>query len=345
MAGNYATERKGIAAVQARVAELEQIWRETSTGDFGIDGHIEFIDENSEPTGLMVGVQVKSGPSYFLGETAHTVSYAANEKHQKYWELYPVPVILILYHPERRETYWVDARQEFRTGRVAGGKIVIPKQNNFMVSTVGEIFKNAGLTQTEYIKEIPALLDHMLAMRTGNAGFDMSFFDLFCLGMTNICRSLYFGMDLALKIAEHKLAAAESDFGLGMGRSDYDFVESYIRFIVSQNLVHANYSDLLIDLELRDLVPEFIVPLSRRGTALKDLISKREDDLVKREVLVASGYRAAQEAFVEIVEMSMFPRFGRVAEVSSALLPNPRQSDSQGTDPLEIVMVQPIAEK
>lgn len=319
MAGNYATERKGIAAVQARVAELEQIWRETSTGDFGIDGHIEFIDEKSEPTGLMVGVQVKSGQSYFLGETDHAASYAANEKHQKYWELYPVPVILILHHPDRKETYWVDARQEFRTGKVAGGKIVIPKQNNFMASTVGDIFKNAGLTQTEYIREIPALLEHMLATRTRNAGFDMSFFDLFCLGMTNICRSLFFGMDLALKIAEYKLAAADSEFGVGLGHSEYDFLEDYIRFLVSQNLVHANYSDLLIDIEHREMVPKFIAPLSRRGSALKDLISKSEDDLVKAGILHPSRYRAAQEAFVEMVEMSLFPRFGRVAEVAKAL--------------------------
>jgi hypothetical protein len=344
MPGNYSTERKGIAAVQARLADLELIWRETSTGDFGIDGHIELLDENSEPTGMMVGVQVKSGKSYFSGETAHTVSYTANEKHQKYWEHYPVPVLLILHHPDRTETSWVDARQEFRTGKAPGNKIVIPKSNDFMAATVEDLFKNAGLTQTEYVKDIAALLEHMLTRTTGNAGFDISFFDLFCLGMTNICRSLYFGMDLALKIAEHKLAAAESEFGVGMGHSEYDFLESYIRFLVSQNLVHANYSDLLIDLELREMVPEFIVPLSRRGTALKDLISRSEDDLVKREILMPSRYRAAQEAFVEVVELSMFPRFGRVADVSQALRPNPFPPSSANAEPSEDGNEQPTAE-
>lgn len=333
MPGNYSTERKGIAAVQARLAEIELIWRETSTGDFGIDGHIEFLDENSEPTGMMVGVQVKSGRSYFNGETEYTVSYTANEKHQKYWEHYPVPVLLILHHPDRKETFWVDARQQFRTNKASGSKIVIPKSNNFMAATVEDLFKNAGLTHTEYVKDVSALLEYMLTRTTGNAGFDISFFDLFCLGMTNICRSLYFGMDLALKIAEHKLAAANSEFGVGVGHSEYDFLESYIRFLISQNLVHANYSDLLIDLELREIVPEFIVPLSRRGTALKNLISKCEDDLVACEVLMASGSRAAQEAFVEIVEMSMFPRFGRVTEVSRALRPNLRQPSSENADP------------
>jgi hypothetical protein len=345
MPGNYATERKGIAAVQARLADLELIWRETSTGDFGIDGHIEFLDENSEPTGMMVGVQVKSGQSYFNGETDYTVSYTANDKHQKYWEHYPVPVLLILHHPDRNETFWVDARQEFRTGKAPGKKINIPKTNNFMAATVEDLFKNAGLTQTEYVKDISALLEYMLTRTTGNAGFDMSFFDLFCLGMTNICRSLYFGMDLALKIAEHKLAAAESEFGVGVGHSEYDFLESYIRFLVSQNLVHANYSDLLIDLELREMVPEFIVPLSRRGLALKDLISKCEVDLVDSGVLMASKSRAAQEAFVEIVEISMVPRFGRVAEVSRALRSSAFPPILESADPVADDVEQPRAEK
>ena len=228
-------------------------------------------------------------------------------------------MILILHHPHRKETYWVDARQEFRTGTVAGGKIVVPKKNNFMASNASDIFKNAGLTQTEYIREIPALLDHMLATRTRTADFDMSFFDLFCLGMTNICRSLFFGMDLTLKIAEYKLAVTDSEFGVGLGHSEYEFLEDYIRFLVSQNLVHANYSDLLIDLEHREMVPKFIAPLSRRGSALKDLISKSEDGLVKAGILQPSRYRAAQEAFVEMVEMSLFPRLGRVAEVAKAL--------------------------
>lgn len=331
MPGNYATERKGIAAVQARVADLEQIWRETSTGDFGIDGHIEFIDENSEPTGMMVGVQVKSGPSYFKGETDFSLSYSANEKHQKYWEHYPVPVLLIIHHPERKETFWVDARQEFRTGKADGNKITLPKSNSFMDATIEDLFKNAGLTQTEYEKDISALLDHMLSQRTGNAGFDMSFFDLFCLGMTNICRSLYFGMDLAMKIAEHKLAAADSPFGIGLGQPEYDFVEDYIRFLVSQNLVHANYSDLLIDLETREMVPEFIVPLSRRGNELKTLISSHEDELVAEGKLPQSRSRAAQEAFVEIVEFSMLPRFERVGEVAQALRAISTQSDCPNT--------------
>ncbi len=323
MAGNHGTERKGINAVSSRVTDLEQIWRETSNSDFGIDGHIEFLDENEEPTGMLLGVQVKSGPSWFKNENDLGVPYYANEKHQKYWEHYPVPVLLVLHHTKRKETIWVDARQEFRTGKASGNKIVVPKSNDFMAVTVDELFKNAGLTQTEYVKDIPALLEVMLSKQTGNAGFDISYFDLFCLGMTNICRSLYFGMDLAMRIAEDKLEAANSPFGVGLGGPEYDFIEDYIRFLVSQNLVHANYSDLLIDLEMKEMIPKFIVPLSRRGDALKELISSREDELVAKGVLPADRTRAAQEAFVEMVPMSVGKRFERVRLVAAALATKP----------------------
>ena len=64
MTHTYSEERLGIAAVQARAAKLHQIWRETPTGDFGIDGHMEFLRHNGMATGMMVGVQVKSGASY-----------------------------------------------------------------------------------------------------------------------------------------------------------------------------------------------------------------------------------------------------------------------------------------
>lgn len=323
MTNNYPKERKGIAAVQSRIAELEQVWRETPTGDFGIDGHIEFIEGSGEPTGLMVGVQVKSGQSYFENETALIVPYHTTEKHQRYWENYPVPVLLILHHPDRKETYWVDARQEFRTGSADGRKLVVPKSNSFATATVADLFRHAGLTSSEFIRDIPVLLDYMLKARTRNASFEVSFFELFCLGMTNICRSLYFGMDLPLEIAEFKLEAVNSPFGASPSGDEYDFLESYVRFLISQNLVHANYSDLLIDIELRQLVPKFIAPLSRRGATLRELISQQEDRFVTAGILPSSAYRAAQEGFVKLETLLIFPRFDRVAKVAAAIKSNP----------------------
>lgn len=321
MPSSYQQERLGIAAVAVRIAELGQIWRETSTGDFGIDGHIERLEDGDTPSGLMVGVQVKSGPSYLARETAAGFSYIISDKHQRYWEHYPVPVLLILHDPAEQRTYWTDVRQALRSGLVAGKTVAVPRTQVLEATDVDGLFTNAGVSPTEYVADPEALLRIMVATETCNAGFDMSYFDLFCLGMTNICRSLYFGMDLTVRIAEHKLAAADSEFGVGLGGPEYDFLEGYIRFLISQNLVHANYSDLRIDLHMREMMSKFIVPLSKRGVELKNAIGRHEDGFVASGVLDASPYRAAQEAFVEMVEMSMFPRFSRVSNVAQLLRP------------------------
>lgn len=45
-----------------------------------------------------------------------------------------VPALLILHRPDRKENFWVKARQEFRTNKASGNKVVIPKSNNFMAA-------------------------------------------------------------------------------------------------------------------------------------------------------------------------------------------------------------------
>ena len=62
---NYAQERLGIAATQTYAAQRRQIWRETGTGDVGVDGHLEFVTPDGFATSRIVAVQVKSGLSYF----------------------------------------------------------------------------------------------------------------------------------------------------------------------------------------------------------------------------------------------------------------------------------------
>ena len=323
MTSTYSEERFGIAAVQMTVAKLRQIWRETPNGDFGIDGHIESLRPDGTATGMLVGVQVKSGASYLRRDNDAGVLYTASERHQRYWENYPVPVLLVLHDPENDQSYWLDIRQEFRSRKADRRTVLVPKSQILQNSTAEELFANAGVSPAEYISDIDHLLDQMLRAETTNAGFDISFFDLFCLGLTNIGRSLYFGMDLAMKIAEYKLKNSDSPSGVSLGGKEYDFLESYIRFLISQNLVHANYSDIRIDLVTQNVVPVFVVPLSRRGQRLVEHISNRENNLVSVGTLHDTPYRSTQEAFVEILEWSMLPRFLRVDEVRKAILTPP----------------------
>ena len=187
-------------------------------------------------------------------------------------------------------------------------------------STVAQLFANAGVTSPEQIQEVGAVLERMLNARSGNPTFDMSYFDLFCLGLTNLARSLYFGMDLVLAIAEQASAQSQQPYGVGMGLSEYQFLERYIRFLVSQDLVHANYSDFRIELVTNNMMPVFLVPLSRRGRQLTDLMLNFEDQMIDDGRLPDDGTRIVEESFVEILGFQIISKFPRVAHVGNAMV-------------------------
>lgn len=113
------TERIGVNAVERIVTkELEWIWREQPVADFGVDGQIEVVDHDGAPTGFLLAVQVKSGPSFFRG-TRETIPFYVDEDHLKYWDQHALPVILVLHNPDDGQTLWqwADLKTARRTKR------------------------------------------------------------------------------------------------------------------------------------------------------------------------------------------------------------------------------------
>src|SRR5581483_10895224 len=103
--------------------------------------------------------------------------------------------------PSDNKLFWVDARQLLRGGN-AGPSLVVPSANELTIENRNQLFRNLGVSDIPFISSPTELLKQMAKRRSQNAGFYMSFLDLFAGGLTNIVRSLYFGMDLAMLIAE-----------------------------------------------------------------------------------------------------------------------------------------------
>ena len=317
---NYPQERVGVAAVHFFAAASGQIWRETPTGDVGIDGQLEHVDSKGAVTGRTVAVQIKCGPSYFANPTAHGWKFYPDPKHRLYWERYPLPVLLMLHDPTGQQSYWVDVRKILRTpGTENSAYLVVPKENVLQLSTPDQLFMHAGAQPDEFIETLDAVID-ALVQHSHEGSMPVSYFDLFTQGLTNICRSLYFSMDLVLKAAESNLEAADSEFGVGVGGPEHDFVFDYIRFLVAQNLADIDFTDCLIDWQDRQLTPKFIAPLTVRGRALVKAIHSREKAFVdKGELPSGAGLSVAQEGFVEMVEMSYFRRRPRIRQFQQVL--------------------------
>lgn len=114
------TERLGVDAVARAVSGMGFIWREQPIVDFGIDGHIELVDEEKKPTGQLVGVQIKSGPSFFAKANAREVPFYISQEHWEYWSTHALPIIVVLHDEETGRTIWqwVTPETAIETGKM-----------------------------------------------------------------------------------------------------------------------------------------------------------------------------------------------------------------------------------
>ena len=98
------TERIGVNAVENFFLGMNWIFREQHVSDFGIDAHIEPVEEDG-PTGQLIALQIKSGRSYFQKRGENFVYYG-KARHLTYWKNHVLPVFIILHDPETGHSYW-----------------------------------------------------------------------------------------------------------------------------------------------------------------------------------------------------------------------------------------------
>lgn len=294
-------ERLGVNAVAEAIAKIGQIWRETSMADVGIDGQIEYVSPEGFATGRMIAVQIKSGPSFFKESKGDWVFYP-EEKHRFYWERFPLPVLIIIHNPETNLSYWQDACQVLRVAKSTDAKgIIIPKSNVLQSTGAQTLFKGFAVIDQDFMS-VEEVLNYLIKAKSNNASFPVSYFNLFCSGLTNICRSLYFGMDVAITVAEVELHNQNSPFGVGMGDSEHNFLFEYIKFIVHQHIADVDFSDCMIDWYDRAMQPSFMAPLTSRGKELVRLIHELECRLKAEDRIEDTGLlRVAQEGFVQLL--------------------------------------------
>ena len=120
--------RKGVAAVQQIVTtDLEWLFREQPTDDYGIDAQFEVV-ENNAATGRLLAAQIKSGPSYFKKTHPEGWWFSLDRDDLQYWLDHALPVLVVIYDPGSRAAYWQAVNpRTIITGKRGGKKLLIPK--------------------------------------------------------------------------------------------------------------------------------------------------------------------------------------------------------------------------
>ena len=72
--------------------------------DYGIDGEVEFRDDNGQPSGKKIYVQLKSGNSYLRTRRSdgREIFDVKNDRHLDYWLTQPVDVWLVIRQTDER---------------------------------------------------------------------------------------------------------------------------------------------------------------------------------------------------------------------------------------------------
>ena len=135
---SHHTERIGVNAVAKKVHEAFGWIFRPQEQDFGIDGQIEVV-EGGIPTGKLIAVQIKSGPSYFSEPDATGFLFRGELKHLDYWLQYDSPVIVVLYDPSSDTAYWQSVTPEHVTKTPNAWKMSMPKTQMLQAASASDL--------------------------------------------------------------------------------------------------------------------------------------------------------------------------------------------------------------
>jgi DNA-directed RNA polymerase subunit RPC12/RpoP len=95
---NQALEQILIGHMMAIAGEANQIFRPVTMFDHGIDGEVEFKDDDGRASGKRIYIQLKSGNSYLRTRKSdgREVFDVKDERHLEYWVNQPVDVYLVI---------------------------------------------------------------------------------------------------------------------------------------------------------------------------------------------------------------------------------------------------------
>ena len=93
--------RRGVAVAMEAFATLDFAFRPQDAEDYGIDAHAELV-KAEHPTGRLLGIQLKSGPSYFTERQDDSYVFRADRKHVRYWIDHCLPVLVCLCDVDNR---------------------------------------------------------------------------------------------------------------------------------------------------------------------------------------------------------------------------------------------------
>lgn len=140
-----ALEQILIGHMMAVTGEANQIFRPVTMFDHGIDGEVEFKDDNGKASGKRVYIQLKSGNSYLRKRKrdGSEVFDVKDERHLEYWVSQPVDVYLVIRQTDEmtREQFirWMNVTAYLKARRNKTSKQIVFEGEKLDVNAIWSV--------------------------------------------------------------------------------------------------------------------------------------------------------------------------------------------------------------
>lgn len=148
-----AISREGINFVRRLVERQNSTFQEIDLhNDLGNDAYIEFVVEESA-TGCCVALQIKSGVSYRSGSERY--AFSSDRDHFEYWAAHTLPVLAVIFDPEKEKAVWVDITDHLRENPsiLTEGPYTLYAERDFSEQTFTEFRSHCLRYREEYGRE------------------------------------------------------------------------------------------------------------------------------------------------------------------------------------------------
>lgn len=148
-APSAATGFAGQSTVKAQFERLGWAAVPNPEHDLGTDLWVTPRDDRGFEPGLMIGVQVKAGASFFRRATVLDGSAGwwfndRDQRHLRHWLAHVVPHLLVLHDPVTECSYWVPISKAGVRWMRKGGKLFVPERNSLDRTALPELMRAAA---------------------------------------------------------------------------------------------------------------------------------------------------------------------------------------------------------
>jgi hypothetical protein len=102
--------------------------QDASGTDYGVDAHIEVVDDRGTASVHLLAAQIKTGKKYLKPAKGSAFTFYGETRHLPYWLGHSLPVLVILVNEKTRTAYWQVVREPLERTKKRW-KLSIPRAN------------------------------------------------------------------------------------------------------------------------------------------------------------------------------------------------------------------------